>query len=739
MVLEMKEIQFPLTENVRGKNIQKIIYLPDSNKVLIWHNNKPIQVDVDLKSMTKTAENYYHVMSGRVDNNTKEKLLLIMSDGLAPYIFEFVKNGGVYGYGIVTGNDNGDGLTDEYAESLNRASNRTIPKFKEDEIPEIPDRNYAEFIINTVKKEVKRDDVLIRQVLYTGLSTYTFDPQNLAINSPTSEGKTYTTQKVLQYFPEDDVWSIGNMSDKALIRQKGILINSKGESIEKRIDELKDELRNTTRATITIEPKDDDEDKPQMSISDLVERKKAEIKKKLNTLLDDASTLINLQGKIILFLEPPGKGVLNLIKPILSHDKLEISYPYTAKNENSGQWVTRNVIVRGWPSVIFCSTKDESQWETWPEIQSRFLITSTNMNEEKVHDGNLLIAQRKSLPEAIKQKLIVSDKDRDPAKKSVSYLKSWINRLFIVNNADHEHPNIVWIPYHEILANALPHNKGTDNRAANRIFSFLNIVASTKVHHRPNLVYGKERLVIAELEDLGEVLHITQKNISGIPSYKVDFYTDYFTPLYESKIAPDINTKNGKEEDIIAVTTSQLCQYYKQKSGKPITSDSIRKTYLNELINNGYVDYQDSKIDGHQKIYFPIMEMPIKSQEKVDEQNLKESNDSRSFLQHSRLIPSKHFKKIPKNWLELQISALKMSGNDNDVFRIMDKDDNDISIDEFIADYQKDMNLFLLIEEPKIYSFYNNLFGFILYLSDYVQNAIEMSGNDQVPADSVRW
>jgi hypothetical protein len=620
-------------------------------------------------------------------------------------MFEFVKNGGVYGYGRSNGNDNADGITDEYTKALDTA-NKANPKFEEDQLAEIPDRSYPEFIIKTIKKEVKRDDIVIRQVLYTGLSTYTFDPQNLGIMCTTSTGKTYTTMKVMQYFPESDVWSIGAMSDKALIRQKGILINSKGESIQKQIDELKDELRNTTTFKIKFENpeigrkdnnKDDDEPKP--TLQDKVNEEKAKIKKKLDRLLDDSSTLINLQGKILLFLEPPRKEVWNLIKPILSHDKLEISFPYVEKRENSGQFITWNVIVRGWPACVFCSTKDESQWETWPEIQSRFLITSTNMTEEKVHDGNLLIGQRKGLPNAIQQKLIVSDKDKQLAKKAVSYLKSWINRLSIVNHADHYHPNIVWIPYYEILANALPHNRGTDNRAANRIFSFLNIVALTKVFHRPNLLYGKERLVIAQLEDLGEVLHITQKNISGIPSYKVDFYTDYFTPLYQSKIGPDINTKNDKEEDIKAVTTSQLCQYYKQKSGKPITSDSIRKTYLNELINNGYVDYQDSKIDGHQKIYFPIMEMPIKSQE--NEQNLKESTDSRSFLQHSRLIPSKDFKKIPENWLELQISALKMSGNVKEVLRIMDKDDNDISIDEFIADYQKDMNLFLLIEEPQ--------------------------------------
>ncbi|MGH9973014.1 MAG: hypothetical protein ACRD93_03855, partial [Nitrososphaeraceae archaeon] len=549
----MKEIQFPLTENVRGKNIQKIIYLPDSNKILIWHNNKPIQVDVDLKSMRKTAENYERVFNGKTDSKTKENVLLIMSDGLAPYMFEFVKNGGVYGYGIVNGNDNGDGLTDEYATALNNASS-SIPKFPEDELAEIPNRDYSGFVIKACKKEVKRDDVLIRQVFYTVTSAYTLDPINLGIISPTSEGKTYTTMKVVQYFPKEDVWLIGQMSDKALIRQKGILINSKGESIQKQIDKLREELHNTTTATVRIEPykpeenNDDDEPKKRPTITERVNMKKAEIKKELDNLLKDAIRLIDLQGKILVFLEPPRRELWNLVKPILSHDDVEISFDYVDKTEKEG-FRTQRVIVRGWPACIFCSAKDESRWEIWPEIQSRFLITSPNINQDKVHDGNVLIAQRKGLPNSIQQQIIVSDKERELAKKAVSFLKKWTRHLYQSHMLDYQHANAVWIPYNRILADALKSERGTDNRITNRIFSLLNIIPLTKVHHRPNLVYGKERLVIAELEDLSEALHITQ-NVSGIPTHKLKFYKEIFLPLYESKIKPDI--KDDKYEDRIA-------------------------------------------------------------------------------------------------------------------------------------------------------------------------------------------
>jgi hypothetical protein len=58
-----------------------------------------------------------------------------------------------------------------------------------------------------------------------------------------------------------------------------------------------------------------------------------------------------------------------------------------------------------------------------------------------------------------------------------------------------------------------------------------------KAHLRHKLVLGHEALVVANLEDLGQALHITQ-NITGMPSYKLAFYKEVFIPLYKSKPRP---------------------------------------------------------------------------------------------------------------------------------------------------------------------------------------------------------
>ena len=124
------------------------------------------------------------------------------------------------------------------------------------------------------------------------------------------------------------------------------------------------------------------------------------------------------------------------------------------------------------------------------------------------------------------------------------------------------------------ILNALKSERGTDNRITERIFSLLNIIALTKVHHRQTLVYGNERLVIATLKDLSETLHITQ-NLSGIPPHKFKFFKEIFLPLYESKTEP--NSKDDKVEDRRGVTTSQLSEYHKLRTGKSITTQEYYK------------------------------------------------------------------------------------------------------------------------------------------------------------------
>lgn len=40
------------------------------------------------------------------------------------------------------------------------------------------------FVIKTIEKEARKEDVLIRQVLYVMLSMYSNDPRNLMVNAP---------------------------------------------------------------------------------------------------------------------------------------------------------------------------------------------------------------------------------------------------------------------------------------------------------------------------------------------------------------------------------------------------------------------------------------------------------------------------------------------------------------------------------------------------------------------------
>ena len=82
----------------------------------------------------------------------------------------------------------------------------------------IADSDYSEFIISCIKKTVKQEDALVRQIVYTMLSAYSNNPINLGIIAPTSEGKSYPVIQAAEFVRKEDVWKIGAMSTKVLVR-----------------------------------------------------------------------------------------------------------------------------------------------------------------------------------------------------------------------------------------------------------------------------------------------------------------------------------------------------------------------------------------------------------------------------------------------------------------------------------------------------------------------------------------
>ena len=524
---------------------------------------------------------------------------------------------------------------------------------------EIPDRDYFEYVVRSIQKTVKCEDALIRQILYTGFSTYIEeDPLNLGILAPTSEGKTYAVTESLKYFPEKDFIIVGKMSTMVLVRQKGIFIDKEtNQPIEGTIKELRRKVSELVRK------RNRTQDRAEKSeINEEIQLVKEEIQK----VFENTKTLIDLRGKILVFLEPPQKDLWDILKPILSHDYKEIEYPVVDKNSKSNNQ-TRDIVVRGWPSCIFCSAKDESRWEIWGEIKSRVLITSPNMISQKYEEANKLISQKKGLPNKIQQQIIISENQINIAKQCVLLVREKINDLKSKTDKIS-----LWIPYYDLLQKELPANKGTDVRFAKRVFALLNIVPIVKYNLRKILNMERETSIIADVEDLKEVLSLSH-NMDGLPKFKAEFFNDIFLACYHQKTAEDQDqnprhdtdkdekqstmsevrreeTTTKTENNIKGITSRELAEYYRKVKAKPITTDNVKQTYLDQFIVEGLVDYVRDKEDRRQNIYYPLI---------TDQISIKSiAGQIDNFSQQKQSIYEKITQNITEEWIFSKIMRL---------------------------------------------------------------------------------
>ena len=358
----IKTIELEISKELQFKGISRITI--EGNTIVVEYDNLPIRFDIHKDSWQKTISNFEKISKDVIKTELIQPIITVMSKNWLTII-------------------------------ENQNENFEIP-FKENDKetkiidptiilqPKIINQDYRTYIINTIKKEVKQEDILIRQIFDAAISAYSSDPGNIGIVAPTSEGKTYTVMKTLQYFPKEDVEFIGSMSPKALIRKNGILVDK---NTNKPIEFLIKGLKSQIKKAKSIE-------------------EKTTLQEKLEYTIDNSKTLIDLNNTILVFLEPPHKELWTILKPILSHDADEIEYPFVERTDKDGTR-TKNIAVRGFPACIFCSAKDESGWSMWPEIQSRFWITSPNMKPAKYYESNLLIGRRKGLPSQV-QKILDS-------------------------------------------------------------------------------------------------------------------------------------------------------------------------------------------------------------------------------------------------------------------------------------------------------------------------------------------
>jgi CRISPR/Cas system-associated endonuclease Cas1 len=81
----------------------------------------------------------------------------------------------------------------------------------------------------------------------------------------------------------------------------------------------------------------------------------------------------------------------------------------------------------------------------------------------------------------------------------------------------------------------------------------------------------------------------------------------------------------------VRLTANEICDYYNLHHLKsPINSYNLRKTYLNELNNAGYIEALDIREGNTKKVYYPIVAL---SEEAIHTNATKETKDSNNSPQ----------------------------------------------------------------------------------------------------------
>jgi hypothetical protein len=416
-------------------------------------------------------------------------------------------------------------------------------------------RIYSKFLRH-LSRTVRRDIIAKNMVFLTALSAYTPEPINLFLRGESSIGKSYNVVQALKYFPKDDVWLLGGLSPTALIHQHGLLVDKNGELI------------------LPFH-------KPEKDASP--EEKEAWMQR-----MRESRYLVELSGKILVFLEAPHFETFNMLRPILSHDAYEISYRFTDKT-GKGQLQTQHVVIQGWPATIFCSTQEKYV----QDLATRGFTTTPEMTQKKYQAANILTARKAAFPWMFQQ-----DYDHMLLEGYINFLK---NNLQNVKAID---------PFAEKFAEAFPSRSPRSMRDFKHLTDLIKVSALFHFAQRPLLIRKiktetagngaaakeeketEERYIMVTRRDYdfimalwrniqettetsapGHIIKFYHEAVEEVAGEKTEFTIEDLTEKWNSK-----SEENKKSSDAIRRWTGFLCSIG-YLTGKPDPADKRRQIY----------------------------------------------------------------------------------------------------------------------------------------------------------------
>lgn len=318
--------------------------------------------------------------------------------------------------------------------------------------------------------------------------------------------------------------------------------------------------------------------------------------------------VVDIEGKILIFLDQPHFQLLEKLRPLLSHDMKELQYKITDKNQKQGLR-TKNVIIKGYPSVVFCSTKmDPDEQE-----KTRMILLSPSIDQEKLRESIMLMSLRKGNPEEY-SKLIRQDPGRTWLMERIKGIRQWGIKEVIIPNHEKDVCER-FLKQHRYL---VPRHQ----RDFPRIFSLIKAHALLNCFHREEVKNGQADLphaILATQQDIDAGFELYQEvelsNELGLSPYIFRIFSEVFVPL--------LKPESG-------VTREEILKQYYTVFHKTLSPETLKREIIPQLDTVGLISQESDPNDRRKLLIYPTISTPIISV-RIAENNQETSNDKETI------------------------------------------------------------------------------------------------------------
>lgn len=410
----------------------------------------------------------------------------------------------------------------------------------------------TEEYLDYYENRIKEDREASFFIFLTALSKDSDNPQNVFLRGDSGIGKTWVVTNILELFNDSNIWMLGGLSPTALVHSYGDLQDEHGHPFEW--------TEKPTLAQVKEEMQFND---PSVSKSN-IEKEYFERLKNWNEKLKKSKYVVDLNGKLLVFLDAPHIKTFDALRPVLSHDKYEISYRFTDKSAK-GQLRTQHVVLRGFPSTIFCTTS-----RAWLEdLATRSLTITPKTTNIKLRAACILIGEDAAFPM------------NNHEQKEAALMKL---KLQCLQNDIKD--NLVAVPFGPQMGEVIPLNQPRVMRDFKHLVTYIKLNALCNHKHRPKIFGFQKTIILATYEDFETVMqyfrYCEETTTTGLNQHILNVFHKTMIPLK-------------------TFTYSDLVNKCKEVLDRPLSESTLR-VYVSELQNISYVSEETHPTDKRRKI-----------------------------------------------------------------------------------------------------------------------------------------